>query len=536
LRHWLTVGFERVVLVVARTVTALNRLLDILTLVERDPRIQVVFTTDPAHPAVFRRGVDRLLAELDAVTVPWAQAVAARFDLVVAASENDRLHQLSGPILLVPHGIGYQKYYPHERVVAGLNPARLVRDGAVVPSVIGVSHPGQADRLAVACPPAAARAVLIGDPAADRLLASRHRRTAYRAGLGGRGRRLVLLATTWGPDSLLGRFPRLPRQVAEALPVDEYRVLAVLHPGVWAAHGRWQVRAWLSTARDAGVHLVGPSDWQAALVAADTVLSDQGSLALYAASLDLPLLLIPGDAQHTVPDSPLARLAALATRLNVHGDLRRQLDACRTEHRPHRWDDIVADALHRQDDSAARLRTVLYRLLTLTEPAEPAAFPPSATPTGTQARPATIVAGTPDDREPLFVQRFPATDNGQPHIGLGYRHLVVDVTQAGGRHLAAASVIVTSADRQAPFARHADDLLAAWPDASVIAAAVDPVTCLVHTRADRFTVRAADPPDDFDPTLLASLAFVRLRQRRLTHGTDRLRLAERDLDVTVAPR
>src|SRR5205823_6082986 len=62
LRQWLTIGFDRVVLVVGRTVTALTRLLDIVTLIETDHRVQVVFTTDPTNAAIFRRGVEAFLA------------------------------------------------------------------------------------------------------------------------------------------------------------------------------------------------------------------------------------------------------------------------------------------------------------------------------------------------------------------------------------------------------------------------------------------------------------------------------------------
>ncbi|MQA07954.1 MAG: hypothetical protein GEU98_05235 [Pseudonocardiaceae bacterium] len=65
--------------------------------------------------------------------ISWAQACATRFDLAIAASENDELHRLNAPIMLIPHGFGYQKTYPGRAVIAGMDPDRLVHLGRVVP-------------------------------------------------------------------------------------------------------------------------------------------------------------------------------------------------------------------------------------------------------------------------------------------------------------------------------------------------------------------------------------------------------------------
>jgi hypothetical protein len=542
LRDWLTVGIDRVVLVVSRTITTLTRLLDIVTLIETDQRVQVVFTTDPANAAVFRRGVETFLAGLDAIVVPWEQAVTSRFDLIVAASENDRLDQLTGPILLVPHGIGFQKHYPGGATVAGMNPDRLLRHGTVVPAVIGLSHVDQSAQLAAQCPPAVAHAVVIGDPALDRLLASRHRQPFYRSALGGSGRTVVLLASTWGPDSLLGQFPRLPEQVARALPVDDYRVAAVLHPGVWAAHGAWQVRAWLARATAAGVRMISPDRWQAALMAADCVVSDQGSIALYAAALDIPLLLTPGESGKTVPGSPLALLAAKTTRLDVAGDLGRQL-ASAGEPDPARRD-IALLAASLPGESAAVLRALLYRLLNLSEPGEPAEFPPADPPLASPEPPPALVVGTTEHDATDYggaehtavvrVHRFPAAEHGPPRSDLDYRHLVVDAIQGSIRQLSAASVLTCRSDKLSDFPATAEKLLAQWPDARMVATTRDPACCLVRTRHELLTLTVPDPPAGFDPLLLASLAFVRTSQRRPLLGEHRLHLGDRVVTVQVA--
>jgi hypothetical protein len=510
--------------------TALTRLLDIVTLIETDHRVQVVFTTDPANAAIFRRGLEAFLARLDAVVVPWDEAVASRFDLIVAASENDRLEQLTGPILLVPHGIGFQKHYPGGRTVAGMNPDRLIHNGDVVPTTIGISHIDQHAQLTVRCPPAGSRTALIGDPALDRLLASQHRRPLYRADLGGTGRTLVLLASTWGPESLLGRFPHLPAQVAKALPVDEYRTAAVLHPGVWAAHGAWQVRAWLARATAAGVQVISPDRWQSALIAADCVVSDQGSIALYAAALDIPLLLAPGDSSQTVPDSPLALLAAKAARLDVTGDLWHQLGSFAAAYPDRTLRDLALTAAGLPGESAAILRTLLYRLLNLPEPGEVAEFPPADPPPGSAEPPVALVVGAIEhDSNIIALQRFPAAEHGPPRPDLDYRHLAVDVTQGSLRQLAAASVLTCRSTNDFPAS--ATELLARWPDASLAATVRDPTTCLVRTRDEFLALTAHASPAGFDPLLLASLAFVRTSQRRPLVGQHNLRLGDKVVTV-----
>src|SRR5690606_805939 len=117
--------------------------LDVVALLASDTRVQVVFTYDDQRPALFDAGVREVLGELGAPVIPWQQAVSSRFDLAVAASENDALHELDATVLLVPHGVGYQKFYPGTTTVAGMDRTRLLHDGRVVPDVIALSHPEQ---------------------------------------------------------------------------------------------------------------------------------------------------------------------------------------------------------------------------------------------------------------------------------------------------------------------------------------------------------------------------------------------------------
>ena len=77
--------------------------------------------------------------------------------------------------------------------------------GTPVADVLVLSHPEQMDRLRNACPEAAPTAVLAGDPCFDRMLAARPYRERFRRALGVKpGQRLVLLNSTWNPESLFG--------------------------------------------------------------------------------------------------------------------------------------------------------------------------------------------------------------------------------------------------------------------------------------------------------------------------------------------
>ena len=520
-RDWLTVGFQRTLLVVARTETALSRLLDIVSLVERDPRVQVVFTTDPGNPAVFRAGLDEHLAARGARVIDWAQATSTRFDLAISASENDNLAELNAPVLLVPHGLGHQKYYPNSGIVAGMNPARLLHDGTVIPETIALSHPEQRAQLARICPPADAHAVVVGDPTLDRLLAGRLRAEAYRAALGATGKTLVTLSSTWGAESLLATDPALPERLVAELPVDEYRVALLLHSGVWSAHGPWQVRAWLSRAAELGLHLVGPTgNWQAVLSATHCLISDEGSLALYAAALDLPILLVDKTGGKTVTGSPLARLAELAPRLDPATGLAAQVDAAITGHRPGGWTQAISRAAERPGRCAEVLRPLVYRALDLSEPDGEPVMRPADLPEDAPHQVAVMVAGAIDDEPVLALRRLP----GVPNHPLPHQHLVADVDRAPYGKVTAASVLLVDDGQRATA------LLAQYPRAEVVATRIDATSVRVATRQGRSVVRAADPPRGFDPTVLASLVFVRGR----LSGSDKLRVGSRIIEVELA--
>ncbi|MEC3977948.1 hypothetical protein [Amycolatopsis sp. H20-H5] len=489
--HWLTVGFERKVLVVDRTVTPLTRLLDILSLFEGDRRIQIVFTFDAERPGILSAGVaDALRAN---AVVSWEEAVKTRFDLAIAASENDALHELDAPILLVPHGIGYQKYYPGGQVTSGMDPAKLVRHGEVVPSAIALSHSVQRDQLRAACPEAVGRAVVVGDPCHDRMLVSRHRVARYRAALGTGARALVVLTSTWGPNSLFGRHPDLPRLLLGELPLDEYQLAVSLHPGVWAGHSSWQIESWLSPELRAGLVLIPPDHgWQATILAADCVISDEGSAALYAAAVDKPLLLAATSSTTTVSDSPLAALVRSVPALRASG-LREQVDAVIAEHRAGAHDAVVIQAVEDPGNCARLLGDLLYDSLDLSRPAEPARFPPVPDPTPLSAPVAAMVAGLDAAGE---LVRFPAS----VHPELRFSHIVAHADHAELHELDGAAIVYTDDESRL------GELLAHWPMARLAAAPV-PGGCSIRLPGGKTSFL---PSADEDPLRLASFAYLKL--------------------------
>lgn len=375
--RWVTRVDCRNVLVVVHTVVSGQRLLDVVELIESDPRVQVVFSQ---APDAFGNGVADFLRATGGVVLPWHQVSHERFDLALAAA-NGGLHQLHAPLLVMAHGAGRGKLcHPPAtpagaRAVAlpvsGLDAPRLLRDGRVLASALALSHESELDVLRRQCPEAVAVATVVGDPSYDRLLASLPLRTQYRAALGlGEGEELLAVSSTWGRDSLFARCQDLLPSLLDELTPHGVRVAALVHPAVWFGHGPRQVRAWLADSCDAGLLLLGPeTDWRAAIVAADHVVGDHGSVTVYAASVGRPVLLKdPPAAGVTAPHSPQAVLQHRAPRLVPGQSMLRQLRRA-SRGVGSRYGDAVARSLtSRPGGAAAELRRAMYRLLRLPEP------------------------------------------------------------------------------------------------------------------------------------------------------------------------
>ncbi len=373
----------RTALVVVPTMTAGTRLLDLVPLLETDHRVQAVFTVPHTHDSW--HGVEEFVRAQHGLVLPWQQVLQHRFDLVLAASHR-HLEELHGPILLVGHGAGTAKSYRYSRKAGpatipatGLDRDLLVYRGRILPSVLALSTDAELDAVRRRCPEVVLRAVVAGDICVDRMHASAFLRERFRDRLAiAPDRRLVTLSSTWSADSSFGRLPKLAREVLDALPSNRYTVAAVLHPNVWAVHGKRQVAAWLSDCVRDGLALIPPeAGWPATMIASDWVIGDHGSTTAYAAAIGCPVTL----AAHP---GPALRKGSLADLVRRHAPQLREdqplaAQEVRAIEASDRLGSVVSAAISsRPGEAAAILRSSMYRLMELPEPpgrAEPALLP-----------------------------------------------------------------------------------------------------------------------------------------------------------------
>lgn len=375
--HWLTVRDCKRVLVVAHTVTFAQRLREVFELLEADLRVQLIFTV---APHAFGSGTAEFLHGLGISTVPWEEALRAEFDLVLAAGLRG-VHELRAPVVRIAHGAGHIKpltdvtgLTPGEPRAPGmLSPRHLLHEGRLVPAALVYAHERALEELARSCPEALPAAQVAGDPCVDRILAGRPERAAYRRALGIEdGQRLVVVTSTWGPASTFARLDSLLPQLLGRLPGDGHRVALLVHPNVYAGHGVRQVRGWLSGRRDRAIAVLPPeADWQAPLIAADWIIGDHGSLTAYGTLTEATLLLTPGPRREMAAASPAALLSAVAPVLSPLHPLAEQLRYAAELRRPGQYDHVAASLSSAPGHFHRRVRTAVYRLLGLGEPAHP---------------------------------------------------------------------------------------------------------------------------------------------------------------------
>lgn len=384
--RWVTRAGCKTVLVAVHSVTTGQRLAGLLPLFESDPRVQVVFT---AAPEVFRNGVAGLLRRLDGVVIGWEQATRTTFDLALAAG-YEAVHELHAPLIVLPHGAGYNKLVVGRaagavaaRGVYGLDPQNLVRGGRVVPAAIVLSHQADLVTLGRHCPEALPAAEVTGDPCYDQLAISTPLRAAYRRAIClPEEARLVVTASTWGTQSLFGQLADLHDRLLAELPRDRYAVAALMHPNVWYGHGPRQVRAWLGSAMRNGLMLVPPdAQWLSVLLAADIVVGDLGSSTAYASAAGVPVVLAACPGQDVAPGSAAAMLAGAAPRLCLDHPIGPQLADGMVNHRTELSESVAARITSEPGQFGRNMRRLIYRVLGLTQPASVPVTPPAGIPT-----------------------------------------------------------------------------------------------------------------------------------------------------------
>jgi hypothetical protein len=256
----------------------------------------------------------------------------------------------------------------------------------VIPSVLALTHDQELEALRRSCPEALPAAVVAGDICYDRMIAGQPLRAAYRRSLGVRdGRRLVMISSTWTPESTFGRHPDLCQRLLTELAGSDHQFALVLHPRVWDVHGPGQVFAWLAPCLRAGLLVIPPDEgWRATAVASDMVIGDHGSTTQYAAAIGRPILLAAFP-EHAIRAGSIAdAVARRAPLLDLNRPILGQLDAVRQRG----WDGagIARLLTARPGRAAAILRSAIYDTLGLAEPATPAEALPVPAPRPIQPR------------------------------------------------------------------------------------------------------------------------------------------------------
>ncbi|MEU3660633.1 hypothetical protein AB0E77_12880, partial [Streptomyces sp. NPDC032940] len=395
----------------------------------------------------------------------------------------------------------------------GLSPEWLLADGKPFVDGLVLSHPEQVERLRRVCPEALEASVVAGDPCFDRMLAARDHRARFRRALGVRdGQRLVVLSSTWNPEGLFGSADRdllpslLPRLAAE-LPADEYRVAAVLHPNIWYGHGPGQIRAWLDEACRRGLALVDPlRDWRQAILAADAVVGDFGSVSYYAAALDVPVLVAADGHAKLDPATPLASFVRQAPRLDPHRSLPGQVERLLAAARPQA---DTADGVTSVPGAAATLlRRHFYRLLHLPEPPTPALLERLPLPAyDPPRRTAPLRVRTRVDGATVEIERSSVVS----YAAEGDVHTTVHEDTRDPAALETADLIVRDGQPDDPrlggWQGWTAEVLRRHRQCAMAVFVTGPDTCTVLTRADEVFRLSAGTGADLDPAAYASSLY-----------------------------
>jgi hypothetical protein len=472
-------------LVIARNHTSLNWVLELLPSLVSDTRIELLFSVPKTGTSVWARGVHTDLNEQDILTIPWKSALRTRFDLAIAATHRGDLDRMRSPLLLLPHGPGYTRVSSVRPDWTIPIPNRAAPTNRSVPlSTVVLSHPKQKEQFNVS--PDASLAVA-GDPCWDSLVASQARRSWYRRAFAvGDHQHFVLITSTWGEGSLFGSHGTIIDRVVGDLPIDRYQLGLVLHPNIWAAHGAWQIRAWLDRALRSGLRLLSPDRaWRAGVVAADNIIGDHGSVSLYGAALGRPVLLAAYAKREVVRGTGVERLADLAPHFSHQSSIESQIQQSVDTWGESQSLELRSSLFACEGEAHAIHRALLYDLLDLEQPSFPVLVPMVPWPEFESKEPiAWSVFGAPiDDSNGIFVSLdrrpvfIPVSD-----VVAGQRSHLAAFTHCDDlRVLQSASVLLSEEGETSPRQR-LQQIMADYPNCKVAGVVIAPSRWLLLVR------------------------------------------------------
>ncbi|OEV09481.1 translation initiation factor 2 [Streptomyces nanshensis] len=529
----------------ARSATALQRLLDVAPVFAGDGRVTRRFTLVPGSD--FDADALTALEDAKARTIPWSEACEGVFDLVLTASPKGHLSMLEGPRVLLPHGAGFSKALPSEGSAdsaSGLDPAFLLSDGEPTASFHALAHPRQLAQLTALSPKAAERAAVVGDPTLERLLDSVSQRDRFRDALGTGARRLVVLTSTWGPESLLRRRPGMPAELATGLPHDSCQLALIVHPNEHSRDGSWDLAEQLAPALDAGAMLARPyEEWASLLIAADVVITDHGSTALYAAALGRPLMAAYDGGHELIPASPMAELLAASPRLRTPVDIA-DIDAALGAQQESVIRALADSAFAERGRALGLLRDELYRLLGLQPPPEPARTRPLPAPRHPARTPSAFAVQVETGAGEIRVERFAPSTERSAH------HLAAEHGAANERQLQSAGLVFRRPSGTAPGPHSVAWTVDGWtahimdryPGRRTAAVVLSPSRCLLRTRSSALMSVEIGPHRDglgrivrTDPAAVLSAVHAWLPASPELPATVVCRVGGQDFRVSIAP-
>ena len=379
------VGSE--VLLVIHSPATVDRLVDVRTVLHDHDDIKIRVTLEEgSRRSQFRMdGVRKRLSDLGIEPIPWRKAIRRRFDLVIATHATRGLLRLWWPnVIVMPHGAGYNRILPSKtgsrKTPVGLSRKELTRlFGLLGPKVICLSAEEQREQLARGCRHLLARVRVVGDPAYAFLRRSMVCWQSFRGWLGvGHDQRLIVITSTWTDESLYRRHKEIAARLLAQLPADRYKIVLVQHPNIAAMDSVFGIDCSLKTEKAAGLIVLPPYDggWRAALIAADLVIGDHGSVTFYAGAIDRPVLALRTGVAELAAESPFRDYLRLTSELDPEGDLRTQIERAVADYRPGQFDEVVPHVIGVSEDGLEQLRAIIFERLGRERPTKPIRFDP----------------------------------------------------------------------------------------------------------------------------------------------------------------